>query len=81
MTAFGNILSGVLDGVNTHIVNPNSTPKKEVVAQFPKRNGEDSSPEMQVEILGMKPINFGLLALGIIGGLVITMVVVRKYSN
>jgi hypothetical protein len=82
MSAFGNILSGVLQGVDDHIINPsNPSEKEELVAEFPNRHGEDDSPEMQVRILGMKPINFGLVALGIFGGVVLTMVAIRKYSN
>jgi len=78
MDGLGNILGGFLDGVDTYIINPVAAPTHGSIAEFPNRNGEDDKSEMQVEIFGMKPINFGILAIGTIGVLVMSTLIIRK---
>ncbi|NRA12377.1 MAG: hypothetical protein HRT57_10520 [Crocinitomicaceae bacterium] len=80
-TAFGNILEGILGGVQTHVVGDGES-IQQTEAEFPQLEGVDSDEDsMQVEILGMKPINFGFLLVGILGATVLGIVLYKKYNK
>ena len=80
-TAFGNILEGVLGGVNTHVLNEGE-PIEQTEAEFPKLDGVDEDEEtMQVEILGMKPFNFGVLVVGVLGAVIVGGILYKKYTK
>jgi len=80
-TAFGNILEGMVGGVQTHIVGDGES-NQQTEAEFPQLEGVDSDEDsMQVEILGMKPINFGFLLVGILGATVLGIVLYKKYNK
>lgn len=82
MSVAGNIFGGLFEGVKTHVANIGEQPvKQKEQPKFPTKEGEDGDKGMEVEIFGLKPLNFGLVALGLIGASVLAVVLYKKYGK
>ena len=82
MSVAGNIFRGVFEGVKTHVANIGQEPvKPKEEPKFPTKDDEDGGKGMEVEIFGLKPLNFGLVALGLISASVIAVVLYKKYGK
>lgn len=76
MSAIGNVFGGFLQGATDTLV---TKPKNEIPL-LPIEPHDFDNKSTGMEIFGMKPLNFGLVAVGLIAATVITVKLVKNYK-